>query len=55
MTSVWVAVWVGIVAPTALYVGKRIVDYLLPPGRHWPLLDPLSQDNDKEHTTDDYS
>ena len=46
MSAVWVAVWVGLGAPALLVVTKRLVDYVLPPDRHWPLLDRFSRPNE---------
>lgn len=46
MSAAWVAFWIGVGAPSALYVTKRLVDYLWPPGRHWPLFDRFSKPND---------
>lgn len=48
MSGAWLAFWIGIGAPTSLYLSKRILDYLLPPGRHWPLFDRFSQPNEQE-------
>lgn len=48
MSGAWVAFWIGIGAPTTLYLTKRLLDYVLPPGRHWPWLDRFSTPNKEE-------
>lgn len=45
MTAVWIAVWIGVGAPAALYVTKRLVDAVLPPDRHFPWLDRFTVPN----------
>lgn len=52
MSAAWIAFWTMVLAPSALYITKRVVDYLLPMERHWPLLDRFSRPN-KEDTDED--
>lgn len=47
MSAIWAAVWIGIGAPSTLYLAKRLIDYLWPPGRHWPLMDRWSLPNEE--------
>lgn len=54
MSAVTIAVWVGLAAPSLLYLTKRLVDYLLPPDRHFGLLDRYSHPNDDQEDTDEH-
>ena len=45
MSGTVFAAIIGTLAMLAAYLMKRVIDYLLPPGRHWRLLDGLSIEN----------
>lgn len=45
MSAVWIAVWIGIGAPSALYITKRLVDWVFPPDVHLPWLDRFTRPN----------
>jgi hypothetical protein len=47
MSGAWIAFWVAVLAPASLYLAKRLIDYLWPPGRHWPLMDRWSLPNEE--------
>lgn len=52
MSGATFAILVGGLMALATYMGKRLVDYILPPDRHWTILDRWSRPNTKE-TPDD--
>lgn len=45
MSAAWLAFWAMVLAPSTLYLTKRVIDYTLPPGQHWPWLDRFSEPN----------
>lgn len=53
MSAVWAAFWIGIGAPTVLYVTKRAVDILFPPDTHidW-CFSRFLRPNDEHHDDD---
>lgn len=48
MNSVTIAVLVGASATIGTYLAKRIIDYILPPDRHWPGLDRWTRKNEED-------
>ena len=53
MSGAWIAFWAAVLAPASLYLAKRVIDYILPPGQHWPWLDRFSHPNKTEEVTDE--
>ena len=53
MSSASIAVLVGAAVTIGTYLAKRIIDYVLPPDRHWPGLDRWTVKDKDEETPDD--
>lgn len=53
MSSGTFAVIVGALSVLGTYLGKRLIDYVLPPNRHWGLLERYSHRNDDTEETSD--
>ena len=45
MTAAWIAFWAMVIAPSTLYLCKRLIDIVLPPGTHVNWLDPWLKPN----------
>ena len=49
----WWYVGVALAVPTGLEIAKRLVDYLLPPGRHLPAIDRFTRRDDADEDDDE--
>ncbi len=52
MSGAWIAFWTMVIAPSVLYLCKRLIDWTFPPGVHLPWLDKYTRPN-KEPSEED--